>query len=172
MSGEIMHGMSWRRLGPRVAAAVTAAAVISMSAFAVVAFSGGGGRDGGNSGGLERSKPVSLTLASLSWMRHGYGTTLSRRSKIKGSKIECEGRSWARSPPVERPLPSEAPQQETAGMSCPRQLLLGATPPRSSGAGIASSRSPLTLDHRGRGIASALSDIRITRAGRPAIAHS
>jgi hypothetical protein len=41
-----MHRMSWRRLGARVAAAVTAVAVISMSAVAVVAVGGGDGSGG------------------------------------------------------------------------------------------------------------------------------
>ena len=39
-------------------------------------------------------------------------------------------------------------------MSCPRQLLLVAMPLRSRSAGIASSGSPLALDHRGRATAS------------------
>jgi hypothetical protein len=83
-----MHRMSWRRLGARVAAAVTAAAVISMSAFAVVAI-GGGGRDSGNSGGLEAFNACITHTRFLVLVRYGHGNSVvaTIKDRVRGAVV-------------------------------------------------------------------------------------
>jgi hypothetical protein len=69
-----------RRLRARVAVVATAAALISMGAFAVVAFVGSGG-DGGNSGGIRAFNACITQTRFLGLARHGYGNSFSETIK-------------------------------------------------------------------------------------------
>lgn len=67
--------MDWLRLRASVAVVATAAAVISMGAFAILAFVGSGG-DGGNSGGVGAFNACITQTRFLVLVRHGDGNSV------------------------------------------------------------------------------------------------
>lgn len=149
--------MSGRRLGERVAVVATAAAVISMVALALVALVGGGG----GRGGIAAFNGCIRQTRFLVLVRPGSGTGVMETIK-DGAR-----RGWReRSPPGKRPPSSEGPQRQMARMSCPPQLRSVVMPAQEWGAGLASSQSPLGLDHRRRGTASSLIEFRLAEASQ------